>query len=75
MCLSSRLESKPRNILRVGMLLLAVALIAQRFVRPAPGLSEDVVDFVRGILFGLSIGLNLWAVRLGSRNGWGGHAS
>jgi len=73
MCLPDRRQS-PRNILRIGMALLAVALVAQRFVHPAPGLGEDAADAIRGLLMGLSIGLNLWAVRLASRSGWGGCA-
>ena len=73
MCLLDRRRS-PRNVLRAGMALLAVALVAQRFIHPAPGFGEDAVDAIRGLLFGLSIGLNLWAVRLGSRSGWGGCA-
>ena len=60
-------HSSPRNILRIGMALLAVALIAQRFVHPPAGLGEDAADAIRGLLFGLSIGLNLWAVRLACR--------
>jgi hypothetical protein len=72
MCLQTRLDARPRTILRIGMLLLAVALIAQRFVHPARGFPEDAADAIRGVLFGLSIGLNLWAVRLASRSGdWG----
>ena len=53
-----------RNLLRAGMLLLAVALTAQHFIRPPQGVGEDALDAIRGLLIGLSIGLNLWAVRL-----------
>ena len=53
-----------RKILRVGMLLLAVALTARHFIHPARGLGEDAADAINGLLLGLSIGLNLWAVRL-----------
>jgi hypothetical protein len=70
MCLSDR-NPNPRTILRIGMALLAVALISQRFVHPAPGFGEDAADAIRGFLLGLSIGLNLMAVWLGSRRGWG----
>ena len=71
MCLL-RFDSKSRNVMRLGMLLLAVALVAQRFIHPAPGFPEDAADAIRGLLLGLSIGLNLWAVRLASRSGgWG----
>lgn len=67
-------QRSPRNIMRVGMALLAVALIAQRFVHPASALGEDAADGIRGLFIGLSIGLNLWAVRLASHSGWGGCA-
>ena len=48
MCLQTRLDARPRTILRIGMLLLAVALIAQRFVHPARGFPEDAADAILG---------------------------
>jgi hypothetical protein len=62
MCLH-RFDSKSRSVMRLGMLLLAVALVAQRFIHPAAGFPEDAADAIRGVLLGLSIGLNLWVVR------------
>ena len=63
MCVLDRNRSS-RNLLRIGMLLLAAALTAQHFLRPPHGVGEDAVDAISGLLIGLSIGLNVWAVRL-----------
>jgi hypothetical protein len=50
-------------LLCTGMALLALALIWPRFLLVTGGLGPDAIDGVRGFLIGLSIGLNLWAVR------------
>jgi hypothetical protein len=44
------------------MACLVVALVLPRFVHPAERLGQDLFDGLRGLFFGLSIGLNLWAV-------------
>lgn len=62
MSLRNRIQ-EPRVLLRVGMTLLALALIWPRFLRVTGGLGPDAIDGIRGFLIGLSIGLNLWAVR------------
>jgi hypothetical protein len=56
------------------MALLAAALVAKRFIHPPAGLGEDASDAIQGLFIGLSVGLNIWAVRLASRGGWGGCA-
>ena len=38
-----------------------------RFLPVAGGLGPDAIDGARGFLFGLAIGLNLWAARVGGR--------
>jgi hypothetical protein len=54
----------PRVATSIGMFLLALALIAQRFVPLTAVIEEDWADGVHGLLFGLSIGVMLWSVRL-----------
>ena len=44
---------KKIQVLPVGVLLLALALLMQRFVSPSP-----LSDFMEGLLFGLSLVLN-----------------
>lgn len=59
------LRQRPQNpsaLIRMGMACLIVALVVPRFVHPSARLGEDLFDGFRGLLFGLSIGLNLWAV-------------
>lgn len=72
MSLRERLEN-PRLLMRLGMAFLVVALVAQRIVHP-PRFAEDVADAVRGLCLGLSIGLNLWSVRLTARRRGCGNA-
>jgi len=71
MTLRERFERNPRTLMRVGAAFLILALVAQKFVRPSAGFTEDVVDAVRGCALGLSIGLNLWYVRVTARRGCG----
>ena len=58
-------EKNPQAMMRVGMASLAVALLWPRFLPVTGGLGPDAVDGLRGVLIGVSIGLNLWAARLG----------
>ena len=65
MILPDRLKN-PRALMSIGMACLLPALLWPRFVHPtAAGL--DLADFVRGVLFGLSFGMNLWSVALTAR--------
>jgi len=52
----------PNALIRMGMACLVVALVLPTFVHPAQHLGQDLFDGLRGLFFGLSIGLNLWAV-------------
>lgn len=58
-------EKNPQAMLMVGMASLAIALVWPRFLPLTSGLGPDAIDGLRGALIGVSIGLNLWAVRLG----------
>jgi hypothetical protein len=58
-------EKNPHAMMMVGMASLAVALVWPRFLPVTGGLGPDAIDGMRGVLIGVSIGLNLWAARLG----------
>jgi len=57
----------PRLLLRLGMAFLLIALVWPRFLPVTGNLGPDAIDGVRGLLIGLSISLNLWALVLSSR--------
>jgi len=58
-------EKNPQAMMMVGMASLAIALAWPRFLPVTAGLGPDAIDGLRGVLIGVSIGLNLWAARLG----------
>jgi hypothetical protein len=60
-------QKEPVTMIRIGMACLLISLIWPRFVHLTFNLGPDLIDGVRGLLFGISIGLNLWAVRLKCR--------
>jgi hypothetical protein len=62
----------PKQIMMMGMAFLVPALVWPRFVLVTGNLGPDAIDAVRGVLIGLSIGLNLWAATLGGRLRRGG---
>ena len=62
----------PKALMRIGMVCLLIALVWPRFLPVTGGLGGDAIDGLRGLFLGLSIGLNLWAVRLGARLRRGG---
>jgi hypothetical protein len=51
------------------MLCLLLFFLATWFLHPATDFWRGVSDGARGVLLGLAIGLNLWAVRLAGRPG------
>ena len=57
----------PKPIMMMGMAFLVAWNLWPRYVSVTGGLGPDAVDGARGVLLGLSIGLNLWAVRLRGR--------
>lgn len=68
MILRNRMNAKaPQAIMSIGMLCLILALVRPRFLHLATNLGPDWTDGLRGLLFGLSIGLNLVSVSLSAR--------
>ncbi len=62
--LRRRLEN-PRPLIMTGMAFLALAGVWPRFAQVTFGLSEDGLDAVRGVLYGVAFGTLLWGARLG----------
>jgi hypothetical protein len=58
-------EKNPQAMMMAGMASLALALVWPRFLPVTGSLGPDAIDGLRGVLIGVSIGLNLWAARLG----------
>jgi hypothetical protein len=57
---------KPERILAIGMILMVVAIVAQRYLQHHAGLSEDTADFASGLLQGIALGtllLGVWRLR------------
>jgi hypothetical protein len=54
----------PKALIRIGMACLIVFFMWPRFLPYTANLSPDLIDEVRGFLLGLSVGFNLWAIRL-----------
>ena len=61
MCLRSEFKDR-RYSVAIAALCLAVGLMLPEIVHPAKGLGLDLVDFVRGLLIGVSLSINLMAV-------------
>ena len=70
MSVRNRLNN-PKHLIRIGMACLLIAILSQRFLHPTAIFGSELIDGVRGVLYGLSIGFNLWAVRLAGRHGCG----
>jgi hypothetical protein len=66
MILRNRLHDR-KTVIRLGMLCLLLFFLANWFLHPATAFWQGWVDEARGVLLGLGIGFNLWAVRLASR--------
>ena len=68
MILRNRMNDR-RTVIRLGMLCLLLFSLTTWFGRhPANDFLQGFVDGARGVLLGLSIGFNLWAVRLAGRS-------
>ncbi len=58
---------QPQALMSIGMLFLVIALAWPRYIHLNGGLGPGWIDGVRGMLFGVSIGINLMSVRLAGR--------
>jgi hypothetical protein len=63
------LDPKARRLTVLGNATLVVAIGVWNFARPAGGPGHAVLDALCGLLFGISIGANLAALRLKRRCG------
>jgi hypothetical protein len=54
----------PKTTLCLGMICLSLALISLRLTHFRAVVGEGWADGLRGMLFGMSIGFNLWSVKL-----------
>jgi multisubunit Na+/H+ antiporter MnhB subunit len=70
MILKKRLHN-PRAMISTGMTCLAVAIVAQRFIRPAGDFWQGFVTGISGLLIGLSIVLNVRGLALSRKDGGG----
>jgi hypothetical protein len=62
----------PILMMRVGMSFFILSVLLRWFVHPTAGFAQGFLDGATGLLFGLSIGLNLLSLRLRSRGDGGG---
>jgi hypothetical protein len=61
------LDPKSRRLMVAGNFSLAAALLLFSFAHPAAGAARAWFDGLCGLLFGVSIGANLMAIRLRRR--------
>ena len=52
----------PRKMMPIGMLCLVLGIIWPIFFHPVSKMGQDWSDGLRGLLYGLSIGINIMAV-------------
>jgi hypothetical protein len=57
----------PLALMPIGMMFLVLAILFPVLAHPSSKLSQDWFDGIRGVLYGLSIGFNLMAVRMKGR--------
>ena len=68
MCLPYHLrDPKTRFLMVIGNLSLVAAILMLKFFRPSTGAAQEWTDGLSGLLFGISIGINLMAIRSGRR--------
>jgi hypothetical protein len=66
MCLRYRtLDPKSKRLFMLGNLCLVIAIVAQYLYHPAGQVEKNVLDGVRGLLYGISIGINFFVIRRG----------
>jgi hypothetical protein len=66
MCFRNR-TSKSAGLIPVAMMFLVVGILWPNFFHPTTQLWKNWGEALRGLMFGVSLGINLMAVRLASR--------
>jgi hypothetical protein len=54
-------------MMSIGMMCLVIALVWPRCFHATANFSPNLIDGMRGMLFGIAIGMNLWSARLAAR--------
>ena len=67
MCLQTQVRGR-RYLMAVAAFCLAAGLLLPEIVHPAKGPGLDMVDFLRGLLIGVSLSINLLLVWKKGRN-------
>jgi len=62
-----QLDRRTRRLMAAGNLALAIGLILFGFVHPGGVLEQNCLHAVAGMLLGVSIGINLFALRFARR--------
>jgi hypothetical protein len=57
----------PLTLMAIGMMFLVIAILFPMLTHPSSKFSQGWFDGIRGLLYGLSIGFNLMAVRMKGR--------
>lgn len=52
----------PNLVMRLGLVFLIIALLANRFIHPAAIVNDGWTDGIKGLFYGLAIGLMLLSV-------------
>ena len=60
-------QRNPKNMMSLGMLCLATGLLLHLLVRPSSQIGRDWSEGLAGLLVGISIVINLMAVRIRAR--------
>lgn len=66
MCVRNQ-TNKPAALIPFAMACLAIGVLWPNFFHPASHFGKDLSEGMRGLLFGVSIGINLMAAWLGAR--------
>jgi hypothetical protein len=70
MCIGNgRLDRRTRRLVAGGNLAMAIGLVLFNFVHVGSALAQDCLHAVSGMLLGISIGINLFALRFARRCG------
>jgi hypothetical protein len=60
MCFRNR-QSKPAGMIPIGMTFLVLGILWPMLIHPTGQAARNWSEAVRGMLFGVSIGINLWS--------------